>query len=113
MTHPHERLGLPQPIGRRLPRGLAGWNIILAVVTASFALMYVVQVNRAAARGFQLRDVEKKVERLNSDVTSLEDHVATLSSLQSLSARAAALGFVATERLEFVNPASKSYALAR
>lgn len=111
MTRPHERLGLPQPIGRRLPRGLAGWNLLVAAAMLACVVGYVVQVNCAAARGFNLRDVEKKVDTFQSDVMALEDNVAILSSVQSLSERAAALGFVPADRLEYVNPAGKAYAM--
>lgn len=113
MTRPHERLGLPLPLGRRLPRGLVSWNILIAALTIALAFVYVVQVNRAASRGFSLRDTEKKVDTLRSEVLSLEDKVATLSSVQSMSDRATQLGFVAVENLEFVNPAANSYAVAR
>lgn len=111
MTRPHERLGLPQPLGRRLPQGVAGWNLCIAAVTLVCVFGYVFQVNHAAARGFGLRDVEKKVSSLQSDVMVLEDNVATLSSVQSLSDRASALGFVPEDKLEYVNPAGKAYAM--
>ncbi len=113
MTRPHEKLGLSQPLGRRLPRGLAMGNALFLCLAVAFLASYVVQVNRGAARSFNLRDVEKKVETLNTDVLSLEDKIATLSSVQALSDRAASLGFVKIDRLEFLNPASKSYALAK
>lgn len=113
MTRPHEKLGLPQPLGRRLPRGMAIGNALFLCLAVSCLVTYVIQVNRGATRSFNLRDVEKKVEKLNTDVLSLEDRIATLSSVQALSDRAAALGFVKADHLEFVNPASKSYALAK
>lgn len=87
--------------------------MLVAAVTLALAFVYVVQVNRAATRGFNLRDVEKKVEKMRTEVMSLEDKVATLSSVQSLNDRSTQLGFVPVDRLEFVNPASKSYAMAR
>lgn len=113
MTRPHEKLGLPQPLGRRLPRGISILNVSLLAATLVLISVYVVQVNRAAARGFQLRDVEKKVETLRTEVRSLEDRVATLSSVKGLTERAGDLGFVPVERLEFVNPASGHYAVAK
>lgn len=113
MTRPHERLGLPVPLGRRLPQGVVGWNIMVASLTVVLSFVYIVQVNRAASQGFNLRDMEKKVEALQTDVMSLEDKVATLSSVKSLSDHASQLGFVSVDRLEFVNPASRSYAMAR
>lgn len=113
MTRPHERFQIPLPLGRRLPQGVVGWNMLIAAVSIALACGYVVQVNRAAARGFNLREAEKKIEHLQIEVTSLNDTVATLSSLQSLSERATQLGFVPIDRLEFANPAAKSYAMAR
>lgn len=111
MTRPHERLGLPQPLGRRLPHGLAAWNALILGCIAACCLGYVIQVNRASGRGFELRETEKRIENLKIEVRALEDSVATLSSVEALTQRAAALGFVPVDRLEFVNPASKSYAL--
>lgn len=113
MTRPHEHLGLPQPLGRRLPSGLVIWNVLIAFVTLSSIAGYIVQVNRAASQGFALREQEKKVEGLNIDVVALEDRVARLSSIEALNQRASALGLVAVDQFEFVNPASKSYALAK
>lgn len=113
MTRPHERLGLPQPLGRRLPQGIAGWNMLVAGLSLAFMAAYVFQVNMASSRSFQLRDVEHKVESLKTDVTAMEDRVATLSSVQAMTERASQLGFVPVEHQEFVNPAAGSYAFAK
>ncbi|MCI0479301.1 hypothetical protein L0Y59_02045 [Candidatus Uhrbacteria bacterium] len=111
MTRPHERLGLPQPIGRRLPQGVLGWNMVVAALTLMCVFGYVVQVNRAASRGYALRDVEKDVASLRSDVMRLEDTVAKLASVQALTERATALGFVPVRSIEYANPAAASMAL--
>jgi hypothetical protein len=57
--------------------------------------------------------VERQIDTLKVDVMSLEDKVATLSSMQNMTQRAEQLGFVPIEHQEFVNPAAKSYAFAR
>ncbi|MFA5936144.1 MAG: hypothetical protein WC787_04830 [Patescibacteria group bacterium] len=111
MTRPHERLGLRQPLGRRLPQGIVGWNLLVAGASIAFMVAYIFQVNLAASRAFTLRDVERKVDTLKTEVVALEDKTATLSSVQAMTDRAVQLGFVTVERLEFVNPASRSYAL--
>lgn len=111
MTRPHESLGLPQPLGRRLPQGLVSWNIVLLALMLVSSTIYVIQVNRASMRGFHLREVERHLEAVRSDVMALDDRIATLSSVQSLTQRADQLGLVSADRLEFVNPASKSYAV--
>lgn len=113
MTRPHERLGLPQPIGRRLPQGIVGWNMLVAGISLAFVAAYVFQVNMASSRAFQLRDVERKVDALKTQVTAMEDKTATLSSVQAMKERATQLGFVDVEHQEFVNPAAGSYAMAR
>ncbi len=113
MTRPHERLQLPLPIGRRLPQGIVGWNMVVAVTMMACIGLYIIQVNQAASRGFHLRDVEKNVDSLTTQVRALEDQVATLSSVQSMTTRAEQLGFVTVDRLEFANPASRSYAFAK
>jgi hypothetical protein len=113
MTRPHERFGLPQPLGRRLPQGIVGWNVLVAAVSVALVVAYVFQVNLASSRSFALRDVERKIDSLKVDVMSLEDKTATLSSMQAMTERAAQLGFVPVDKQEFVNPASKSYAFAR
>ena len=113
MAKPHERFGIPQPIGRRLPHGKTGWGIFLAALTVATTLVYIFQVNKAASRGYLLRDMEKKIESGSTEVVRLEDKIAVLSSVQSLSDIAKELGFQSTERLEFVNPAANAYALAK
>ncbi|MEO5927493.1 MAG: hypothetical protein ABIO72_02205 [Patescibacteria group bacterium] len=113
MTRPHERLGLPQPLGRRLPQGIVGWNLLVAGLSVAFIAAYIFQVNLASSRSFQLRDMERKVESLKTDVTAMEDKTATLSSVQAMTERATQLGFVPVENQEFVNPAAGSYAMAR
>lgn len=112
MTRPHETLGLPQPLGRKLPSGILGWNFAVLGVMVSLCVLYVAQVNHAASRGFQLQDVQRRVERLQIDVTALEDKVATMSSVKELTARAEAQGLVPVDRLEFARPGGKLYALA-
>lgn len=112
MNRPHERLHLPLPIGRRLPQGMLGWNLLVASATLALVVVYIVQVNSAAQRGFSLRTVQQRVDSLHTDVMSLDDKVAMLSSVQAVTDRATQLGFVPVQRLEFANPASRSYALA-
>ncbi len=113
LTKPHEAYGLPKSIGRRLPRGIVAWNVALVAMTVCFAFAYVVQVNLASAKSYALRDTQQKVDALKAELMTMQDKIVTLSSMQSLNARAEQLGFGSIDRLEFVNPASKITALAR
>ncbi|MFZ2804272.1 MAG: hypothetical protein WA001_03540 [Patescibacteria group bacterium] len=113
MTRPREALGLRQPLGRRLPQGIVAWNIAVAAATLVFVCAYVVQVNTAAAKGYALRTVQTQVDGLNTDTLTLQDQIASQSSLSALATRATALGFAPVNHLSFVNPIHSSYAMAR
>lgn len=111
LTKPYEALGMPKPLVCRLPRGVAALNLLLLGLTLVSCLIYVVQVNRAMSTGYDLRAAENKMETLKTETMILQDKIATMSSVQALSARAAELGYEPVDKLEFVNPAEKSYAM--
>lgn len=113
MMKPHETLGLPQPLGRRLPQGLMGWNLALAIATLVCGIVYVVEVNAVAAKGYRLGQAEKRVETLKTETLAIQNKAATVTSIQQLTARAAELGMQPVDRLEFLSPAAKNYALAK
>jgi hypothetical protein len=114
MTRPHERFGLAQPLGRQLAKHpYLGWYVALWALILASGLTYVGFMITASAKGFQLRDVERRLERLRTDARALETQAATLSSVQQMQERARNLGFVAVDRVEAVNAAGHSYALAR
>ena len=111
MTRPHERLGIKKPAGRRLSNAFIAWNVVFFAIAVVMAVGYIVQVNRASARGFALRDVEQHIENVHTEVLILEDKVARLSSIESLGERADELGLVPTNYAEYIHPASQTYAL--
>lgn len=113
MTKPHECLGLPQPIGRRIPQGISGWNMAIVAATVALVGFYVFQVNSAATKSYRLRGVEKRVEALKMETSIRQNKLISQSSLGELSAKASELGFVPVEKIEFMNPNPSSYALAR
>ncbi|MCR4278596.1 MAG: hypothetical protein NUV81_01690 [bacterium] len=111
MTRPHERLGIKKPIVRRLPNKFMALNAVVLVATVFLSIGYILQVNQASARGFLLRDKENQIEDLRTNVLILEDKAARLSSLESLGEQADSLGMVSVNYVEYIHPASKSYAL--
>ena len=113
MTRPHEALGLPQPVGRRLPQGLPVWNAAVAVVSVVLMILYVVEVNGAAAKSYALRDVERRVDTLRTQATILQNEYVAQTSLRSISARAQQLGLVPVEQIEYLHQNGASYAMAR
>lgn len=113
MTRPHEALGLPQPLGRRLPQGIVAWNIAISVASILVILAYIVMVNATASKGYSLRSSEKRVEALKTDTEILQSSLVSVSSMRHLQDQAGALGLVATDGVTYVNPGSGSYALAK
>jgi hypothetical protein len=114
MTRPHERFRLAMPMSRQLAQHpYLGWYVGLWIVILACGFTYLSFLITSSAKGFQLRDVEHRLERLTTDARALETQVATLSSIQHMSEQARSLGFVAVDRVESVNVAGGSYALAR
>lgn len=114
MTRPHEHFGMALPWSRRLAQHPSlGWVVALWTVALLSAFTYVSFMITASAKGFQLRDVERRLERLHTESRALETNVASLSSIQQLSERAQDLGFVPVSRVASINVAGHSYALAR
>ncbi|MBP9869296.1 hypothetical protein KBC59_01930 [Patescibacteria group bacterium] len=113
MTKPHETLGLPQPLARRLPQGIVAWNMVFAGLTLAMVVGYVVQVNVATSKGYSLRTVEKNVEALKTDTLVLQDKIASMSSMKALTDRAVENGFVSVDQVEFVTVRGGSYAMAK
>jgi hypothetical protein len=105
---------MTQPLGRQIAQNAyMGWYVLLWAVLFGCILTYVGFMITSSAKGFQLRDAERRVERLQTETRALETQVAQLSSIQQMSDRAMAMGFVAADRIESVNAAGHSYAMAK
>lgn len=114
MTKPHEALGLHQPIARQLARhSTVVWYVLIWAMIFVCTLAYVGFITASSARGFQLRDAEARLERLQGQARTLETEVARVSSIQAMTDRADEMGFVAVSQVEAVNAAGHSYAFAR
>ncbi|MSR84975.1 hypothetical protein EXS71_00840 [Candidatus Uhrbacteria bacterium] len=114
MKRPHETLGLPQPIGRRLSEaGKKVWLVTL-MVTAILALgWYIYEVNSAASRAYHLRALQTQSEQLEEQVTRLESQLAQGQTMRALQERVKTLGYVPVDYLEFVNVQVGGYAMAK
>jgi hypothetical protein len=114
MTKPHEKMGLPVPFIRQLTKQAPLlWMLLVWVMIVGCLLTYAGLITTSSARGFQLRDAESRLERLQSQARSLEMDVARASSIDTLASRAKDLGFVAVSNVESVDVAGGSYAFAR
>lgn len=113
LKRPHEQLGLPMPVGRRL--GEWGKTSSVAVViglTVLLASAYIYQVNRSATRSFELRALEKREAQLREQVASLENATIEMQSIHVLEERTRGLGYIPVSQIEMLNEADGQYALA-
>lgn len=114
MKRPERSLGLPVPLARRLPElGRLSWTALLLMLTVGAIGLYMYQVNRAATKSFTVRQLEKQVESLRDSVVALETQSVQLQAMQSLQERVKPLGYVAVDRMDFLDVAKGSYALAK
>lgn len=111
---PQAALGLSMPAGKKIAKAAkhswAGAFLMLAAVCAS---MYVFQMNRAATKGYQLRDLDSQVQALQDQVTVLEDKAAKKQALRTIEDEVKGLGYVPVEQVEFVDVGHNAYAVAK
>lgn len=75
--------------------------------------LHVFQMNKAATKGYTLRDQEKQLERLKATVAELEDTAAKTQALYAIEERVKNMGYVPVDRMEFLDVSRGSYAVAR
>lgn len=83
---------------------------MLAAICAS---MYVFQMNRAATKGYQLRDLDSQVQALQNQVTVLEDKAAKKQALRTIEDEVKGLGYVPVEQVQFIDVGHNAYAVAK
>jgi len=114
MKRPHEAFGLPTSIGRRLGElGKGAWIVAVVGLTVFVAGFYIYQVNADATKGFAVRDLEIKSTQLQDQVAALEQQSAQMQTLHHLVDQVKPLGYVPVDRMDFVDAAQGSYALAK
>lgn len=89
------------------------WVFLLVSATVAMVAVYVFQVNMAANKGFTLRDLQTRLDRLNDTVAVLESQAAELQTVKAVEERVKDLGYVPVDRMEFMNVPHTAYAMAR
>lgn len=114
LRSPQQALGLALPLGKRLAHvAERSWVYLLIGLSVIGMISYVFQMNHTATKGFALRDEEYRLDRLRMTVASLEDQVAQKRAIRSIESRVSGLGYVAAERMEFVDINREGVAVAR
>ncbi len=105
---------VPTSAGRRLEVVAKQSWAILFIVGAVLCVGYqVFLMNSTAGKGYTLRTLENRLGELNGTVAVLENRSAQLQALRTIETRVEGAGYVAVDRMEFVDVARGSYALAQ
>ncbi|GEM_PF-1134950 len=104
LKRPHEHLGLPMPVGRRLfEMSRETWLACMGTILLSLMGLYMYQVNTVANKSFRLRALEKRSERLQENISSLENRMEEKQSIRALEEQMSGLGYVPVARVEFLD----------
>ncbi len=69
-------------------------NVIVLFLTVGVAMLYIVQINHAATKGYRMRDLENEISRLDRENQKLEVAATEARSLSSISQKVHMLGLV-------------------
>ena len=92
-------------------------KITLGVITLSLifllGLFYIAQVNNTSTLGYNINDLEKRIQNLQEDQQSKEVQKAKLQSIHGLETESVKLNFNNVEAVDYTTPLSStsSYAL--
>ena len=84
--------------------------VTLLIVTTGF--LYLIEVNSAATKGYEIKDLEKEMDQLKEKNEKLRLSVIELQSIQKVNERVADLSMVAIKNVEYAS-ADSAMAIAR
>ncbi|MBU0645887.1 hypothetical protein KJ611_00185 [Patescibacteria group bacterium] len=87
-------------------------NVVSLVLVLAVILMYIFQVNGAVTKGYQMRDLETRIESLTLENQKLEVVAREAQSLDNVKNSVKMLGFVPAEVPTYTNGSEPALALA-
>ena len=75
---------------------------VLAALVVVFGFMYVWQTNTVSTKGYQVTDLETKINELENETRQLEVDIAKHKSMQSLQERMAQTNLVAVTDVDYI-----------
>lgn len=76
--------------------------MILGLLVVLFGAGYLVQINVASSKGYQIRSLENQISELKEEREQLELKVAQEQSVQAVESKVQAMGMVPTPKVEYV-----------
>lgn len=93
-------LNVPEWFSTLAPR------IVCIAVLVVFSLAYIWQVTSAAGSGYEMRDLQTKVEGLRADIQKLNVNLASNNALTNLQKRVNALNMTSVANITYIEPAT-------
>ncbi|HAU65953.1 MAG: hypothetical protein UT30_C0001G0006 [Candidatus Uhrbacteria bacterium GW2011_GWF2_39_13] len=87
-------------------------NIISLIFILFLVIGYIIQVNASISKGYQIRDLETRVNQLSVLNEKIEIESRKAQSLDHVASSVKMLGFVKAEKLQYLNLSDTSYAFA-
>lgn len=78
-------------------------NIILLVGIVTFTFLYIGQINQAASTGFQMNELQTKINHLQVANQQLEYRAAENRAMYNVSRRVSILGMVRPDEVSYVS----------
>lgn len=78
-------------------------NKILFLTIIVFGVLYLIQINFLATRGFVMKDLEKQIAFAARENTALNMKILEAQGLGTIQEKIGTLGLVRSERIEYIN----------
>ena len=88
-------------------------GLVFFTAAALSFLAYLWQVNTLSTKGFQIKNLEKRITVLKTDIQQLELNLAGEQAVTKLNERIQELQMVKVDKVEYLRPLGSSVALSR
>ena len=88
------------------------WNVASLAVVILLCVVYIIQVNSAIAKGYEMREIETQIHELTLSNQKLEVVARQAQSLNQVTHAVKMLDLVKAEQPTYVQGSQPSYALA-
>jgi cell division protein FtsL len=85
-------------------RTSSGWRFLIFVLIIFFGIMNLIILNKASTRGYELRNLERRITELKKENQRLNLEISRLSSPQLLEESAKNLGMEQIRKIRYFSP---------
>lgn len=80
------------------------WNRLLALTLLLGSIVYLVQINMIATKGYAIQELESKMTNIMKENENMRIRMFEAQKLDILQAKAASLGLVRSDHIEYLAP---------